>query len=60
MDPLDIQALLGHEDLASTQIYTRVSIQKLKEIHTAMHPGARLERKGDRLDDQAENEKADE
>ena len=38
-----IQMMLGHADLASTQIYTRVSIAKLKEIHAATHP-ARLER----------------
>jgi len=38
-----IQALLGHADLASTQIYTNVSILKLKEIHAATHP-ARLDR----------------
>jgi integrase/recombinase XerD len=38
-----IQALLGHADLASTQIYTNVSILKLKEIHAATHP-ARLSR----------------
>ncbi len=38
-----IQALLGHADLSSTQIYTNVSILKLKEIHAATHP-ARLER----------------
>ena len=40
-----IQALLGHADLSSTQIYTNVSILKLKEIHAATHP-ARLERQG--------------
>jgi len=39
-----IQALLGHADLSSTQIYTQVSIVKLKEIHAATHP-ARLERR---------------
>ena len=39
-----IQQMLGHADLNSTQIYTHVSIRKLKEIHTATHP-ARLERK---------------
>jgi integrase/recombinase XerD len=39
-----IQALLGHADLSSTQIYTNVSILKLKEIHAATHP-ARLERR---------------
>ena len=31
--------MLGHADLTTTQIYTQVSIRKLKEIHTATHPG---------------------
>jgi integrase/recombinase XerD len=39
-----IQQMLGHAHLNSTQIYTHVSIQKLKQIHTATHP-ARLEAK---------------
>jgi len=38
-----IQALLGHADLSTTEIYTRVSILKLKEIHEATHP-AKLHR----------------
>ena len=38
-----IQAMLGHADLSTTQIYTLVSIRKLKEIHTATHP-AKMER----------------
>ncbi|PRC90589.1 site-specific tyrosine recombinase XerC [Solimicrobium silvestre] len=38
-----IQVLLGHASLTSTQIYTSVSIQKLKQIHDATHP-ARIER----------------
>ena len=38
-----IQALLGHETLATTQIYTHVSIDKLREIHDATHP-AKLHR----------------
>ena len=38
-----IQAILGHSELSTTQIYTHVSITKLKEIHAATHP-ARLER----------------
>ena len=36
-----IQEMLGHVKLDTTQIYTRVSIRKLKEIHSATHP-ARL------------------
>ena len=38
-----IQEMLGHAKLDTTQIYTQVSIRKLKEIHSATHP-ARLER----------------
>ncbi|MCC6810672.1 MAG: site-specific tyrosine recombinase XerC [Deltaproteobacteria bacterium] len=33
-----IQALLGHSRIETTQIYTEVSIKKLKEIHSATHP----------------------
>jgi integrase/recombinase XerD len=33
-----IQAMLGHEDLSSTQIYTQVSVKKLKEVHERAHP----------------------
>ncbi len=33
-----IQAMLGHENLSTTQIYTQVSIEKLKQIHAATHP----------------------
>lgn len=39
-----IQEMLGHANLQTTQIYTRVSIQKLKAIHDATHPGAKLRR----------------
>jgi integrase/recombinase XerD len=38
-----IQAMLGHSELSTTEIYTQVSIGKLKEIHAATHP-ARLGR----------------
>ena len=37
-----IQQMLGHVKLTTTEIYTQVSIKKLKEIHTMTHPGARL------------------
>lgn len=36
-----IQALLGHADLSTTQIYTHVSVDKLKEVHAATHPAGR-------------------
>ena len=38
-----IQQMLGHAELSTTQIYTQVSIRKLKEIHSLTHP-AKLER----------------
>ena len=38
-----IQEILGHASLESTEIYTRVSIRKLKAIYDATHPGAKLE-----------------
>jgi integrase/recombinase XerD len=37
-----IQELLGHESLESTQIYTKVTINDLKEIHAKYHPGENL------------------
>jgi integrase/recombinase XerD len=41
-----IQSLLGHAKLDTTQIYTLVSLAKLKEVHNATHP-ARLHRATD-------------
>jgi integrase/recombinase XerD len=37
-----IQQMLGHAKLETTEVYTRVSIQKLAAIHAATHPGARI------------------
>ncbi len=37
-----IQAMLGHAKLGTTELYTHVSIEKLRAIHAATHPGARL------------------
>lgn len=33
-----IQAILGHVELSTTEIYTQVSIKQLKAVHTATHP----------------------
>ena len=38
-----IQQILGHSKLDTTQIYTHVSIKKLKEVHSTTHPGAQLQ-----------------
>jgi integrase/recombinase XerD len=40
-----IQEMLGHAELSTTQIYTQVSIRRLKQVHSATHPGAKLERR---------------
>jgi integrase/recombinase XerD len=51
-----IQAMLGHAELSTTQIYTQVSIRKLKEIHTATHPAAGRSRGAEADDDGAAKE----
>lgn len=33
-----IQAMLGHSQLSTTEIYTHVTISKLREVHAATHP----------------------
>ncbi|EPF5163498.1 site-specific tyrosine recombinase XerC [Escherichia coli] len=37
-DTRHIQAILGHEKLETTQVYTRVAIGHLQEVHALTHP----------------------
>lgn len=34
-----VQAMLGHAELSTTQIYAQVSIRALQAVHSATHPG---------------------
>jgi len=49
-----IQAMLGHATLDTTQIYTQVSIKKLKEVHSLTHPAKLQRRTGGALQDEPE------
>jgi integrase/recombinase XerD len=33
-----VAEMLGHKKLETTMIYTRVSLMKLREVHSATHP----------------------
>ena len=39
-----IQEMLGHVELSTTQIYTQVSIRRLKAVHALTHPGAKIDK----------------
>jgi integrase/recombinase XerD len=48
-----IQAILGHERVETTQIYTRTSLRKLLEVHGRTHPAERPDESTDRTNGQA-------
>ena len=54
-----VQQMLGHVDLASTQIYTRVSLRKLEAVHAASHPGAGKGARGGRTEDEEGGEESE-
>jgi integrase/recombinase XerD len=41
-----IQEMLGHAKLSTTELYTRVSINLLKQVYSATHPAAHRKPQG--------------
>jgi integrase/recombinase XerD len=46
--------MLGHGDISSTQVYTQVSVEKLRAVHTATHPRGLKKTEEGRYEDREE------
>lgn len=57
-DTRHIQAILGHEKLETTQVYTRVAIGQLQKVHARTHPAER-KRKARRKAGKKDNRESD-